>query len=136
MWLDLAELIANPANIRRHDSLGDTDLDELTASVAASGVLVPLTVVSTEEGYLVVAGHRRAEAARRAGLALVACVDHPDMAGRQREQIVAMLVENTRRRDLTALEEARGYQQLALGGCRRRRSPRRPGPSRRWLVAA
>ena len=99
VWLDPAELIANPANIR--DSLGGTDLDELTASVAASGVLVPLTVVSTEDGYLVVAGHRRREAARRAGLAVVPCVDRPEMADRPREQMVAMLVENTRRRDLT-----------------------------------
>jgi ParB family chromosome partitioning protein len=113
VWLGPTALAAHPANIR--DDLGSTDLAELTASIAARGVLQPLIVVPDETGYRVVAGHRRCAAAVAAGVPFVPCLLRDDLAGAA-DQVITMLVENTRRRDLNVSEEARGYAQLALAG--------------------
>ena len=61
------------------------------------------------EGYTVVIGNRRMEAAKKAGLAEVPCVisdmDH-------RTQIATMLEENMQRQDLTVYEQAQGFQMM------------------------
>ena len=111
VWLDPATLVAHPANIREDHS--DTDLGELTASVAARGVLEPLIVIPDSDGYRILAGHRRCAAAIIAEVPSVPCIVRADL-GDPSDQVITMLVENTRRRDLTIIEEARGYAQLAL----------------------
>jgi len=105
--LDPNTLHDHPSNVR--DELGD--LDELTASIRQIGILEPLTVVPTDDGHRIVTGHRRKAAAIAAGLATVPCHVRPDL-GADSDQVLAMLIENLRRHDLTELEEARGYQQL------------------------
>ena len=105
--LDPNGLLDHPGNVR--DDLGD--LDELTASIRQVGVLEPLVVVPTDEGHRIVTGHRRKAAAIAAGLDTVPCHERPDLAA-DSDQVLAMLVENLRRDDLTEVEEARGYQQL------------------------
>jgi ParB/RepB/Spo0J family partition protein len=109
-YLDPTELIPNPRNPRT--SLGD--LTELAASIAAGGVLEPIIVAPSEVGgYLVLFGHRRRQAAIDAGLAAVPCIVRPEYAANDAEQLVGMLAENLHRADLTAVEEAEGYAQLA-----------------------
>ena len=105
--LDPNGLLDHPGNVR--DDLGD--LDELTASIRQVGVLEPLVVVPTDEGHRIVTGHRRKAAAIAAGLDTVPCHERRDLAA-ESDQLLAMLVENLRRDDLTEVEEARGYQQL------------------------
>jgi ParB/RepB/Spo0J family partition protein len=109
-YLDPADLVPNPRNPRSH--LGD--LAELTTSIAQGGVLEPLIVAPSEVGgYLVLFGHRRRQAAIDAGLAAVPCVVRDDYTTRDAEQVADMLAENLHRQDLTAVEEADGYAQLA-----------------------
>lgn len=67
------------------------------------------------DDWFVVAGHRRREAAIGAGLWEVQCVVRTDLRTTA-DQVALMLRENAHRRDLTALEEARGYEQLTLEG--------------------
>lgn len=103
------KLFPHPDNPRR--DLGD--LTELTESVRERGILQNLTVVrhpfAEKEEYTVVIGHRRLEAAKRAGLATVPCrVTYMD----EREMIATMLLENMQRTDLTPLEEAEGMQMM------------------------
>jgi ParB family transcriptional regulator, chromosome partitioning protein len=105
--VDPATLLDHPSNVR--DDLGD--FDELTASIRQVGVLEPLVVVPTDDGHRMLTGHRRKAAAIAAGLATVPCYERSDLAD-DRDQVLAMLIENLRRDDLTELEEARGYQQL------------------------
>ena len=61
------------------------------------------------DGYTVVIGNRRMEAAKLAGLAEVPCVisdmDH-------KTQIATMLEENMQRADLTVYEQAQGFQMM------------------------
>lgn len=63
----------------------------------------------TAEGYTVVIGNRRMEAAQLAGLSELPCVisdmDH-------RTQIATMLMENMQRADLTVYEQAQGFQMM------------------------
>jgi ParB family chromosome partitioning protein len=111
MLLDPAEVLAHPGNVRQ--DLGD--LTELTRSITDSEVgLVQYPVLAPHEGgFRIVAGHRRLAAAAQAGRKQH-CVIRPDLAGKEPEQIAAMLNENTHRQDLTPAEEAAGYEQLAL----------------------
>jgi ParB family chromosome partitioning protein len=84
-------------------------LDELAASIAAHGVLQPILVTETLDGYRLIAGERRLRAAQIAGL------DRIPVVVRQaddRDQLELALVENLQRADLNALEAARAYRQL------------------------
>jgi len=63
--------------------------------------------------WVVVAGHRRRAASIAAGLLEVECSIRPDFKT-VTDQKVVMMRENKHRRDLTPLEEARGYDQLVL----------------------
>lgn len=92
------------------------DIEELTDSIKANGILQNLTVVPKpdDEGkYLVVIGNRRYEAGLGAGLTEFPCVisdmDHT-------KQLETMLIENMNRSDLTVYEQAKGFEQLTLAG--------------------
>lgn len=109
--LPVAELYPHRDNPRKE--LGD--LTELAESIKANGVMQNLTVIPIEEaepdtdrqGYTVIIGHRRLEAAKRAGLNEVPCViTHMDRA----KQLSTMLLENIQRSDLTVYEQAQGFQ--------------------------
>lgn len=109
-WLDPKLLVTNPANARSELR----DLDELAASIAESGIVEPLVVVPDGDGtHRILAGHRRAAAAVIAGLELVPCWLRPDLADDAEQQLAAALVENIQREDLTEVEEAHAYAQLA-----------------------
>lgn len=91
------------------------DLTELAESIKANGVMQNLTVIPIEEaepdtdrqGYTVIIGHRRLEAAKLAGLNEVPCViTHMSRA----KQLSTMLLENIQRSDLTVYEQAQGFQ--------------------------
>ena len=112
--LDPRALAANPDNVRTN--LGD--LGPLAASIAACGVLEPLVVIPDGDGgHRIVAGHRRNAAAITAEQRSVPCIVRPDLAAADTTaSVVAMIVENTHRLDLSTPDEARAYQQLAMAG--------------------
>jgi len=85
-------------------------LEELVASIREKGVLQPVLVRPTPDGYELVAGERRFRAAEAAGLSTI-----PAVVRRlsDREALEAALVENIQRTDLNAIELAEGYQRLA-----------------------
>lgn len=106
-------LIPHPQNPRK--DLGN--LEELTASIKENGIYQNLTVIPVNEAvpgeepkYMVVIGHRRLEAAKRAGLQEVPCAIVRGLTETQQLQI--MLLENMQRSDLTIYEQAQGFQQL------------------------
>lgn len=139
--IDPRDLLAHPSNLR--NQLGD--LTELRDSIAASGVLQALTVVPEDDGHRIVAGHRRAAAAAEAleagewpdGLTqTVPCLVRPDLVGMAPAQIVAMLVENDQRVDLTESERAFGYAQLELFGLDVAEIARRTGRAQKHVTSA
>jgi ParB family chromosome partitioning protein len=105
--IPLDRIVANPYQPRR--SLAGAELEALAASIAEHGVLQPILVTETLEGYRLVAGERRVRAARLAGLTRIPAVVR-ELA--DRHQLELALVENVQRSDLNAMEEAHAYRQL------------------------
>jgi ParB family chromosome partitioning protein len=88
----------------------DTDsLAALTASIAVNGVIQPILVSETIDGYQLVAGERRLRAAQAAGLERIPAVIRQLI---DRDQLELALVENLQREDLDPIETADAYRQL------------------------
>src|SRR5512136_1163994 len=87
-------------------------LDELTASVREHGVLQPLIVTPGDPAghYILIAGERRLQAARLAGLTSVPVVIRQ---ATDQQRLELAIIENVQRYDLSPLEEAEAYRQLA-----------------------
>lgn len=85
-------------------------LESLRDSIRKHGVLQPICVRTTDQGYEIVAGERRWRAARMAGLeAIPATV----LGTQEEEQILELaLVENLQREDLDPIEKARAFKSL------------------------
>jgi len=89
--------------------MDDAALMTLAASIREHGVIQPVLVTETIDGYQLVAGERRVRAARMAGLERIPAVVR-QLA--DREQLELALVENLQREDLDPIEAARAYRQL------------------------
>ncbi len=101
-------ITANPYQPR--SSMDSEQLRGLAASIRENGVLQPLLVQADGDGYRLIAGHRRLEAARLAGLDEVPIVVRPQ----QGENVLLLaLVENVQRADLSPLDEAAAYRELS-----------------------
>jgi ParB family chromosome partitioning protein len=89
--------------------MDDDALLGLAESIRQHGVIQPILVTETLDGYQLVAGERRVRAARIAGLDRIPAIVR-QLADRQ--QLELALVENLQREDLNPIEAARGYRQL------------------------
>jgi ParB family transcriptional regulator, chromosome partitioning protein len=107
--LPVGDIEPNPNQPRVH--FDEESLEDLAASIEAIGVLQPVLVRPLGNGqYQLVAGERRWRAAIRSGRTTIPAVvrDTDDRAS-----VEQALVENLHREDLTPLEEAAAYHQLA-----------------------
>jgi ParB family chromosome partitioning protein len=93
-------------------SFPEAGIRELAASIREVGILQPLVVRSTSEGFELIAGERRLRAAKEAGLDRVPVLIR--QAG-ENESMELALVENLQREDLNPLETAAAYQALIDG---------------------
>lgn len=97
----------NPNQPRTH--FNETLLNELADSIRENGVLQPLLVRKKGEGYEIIAGERRYQASKIAGLEeLPVIVKEVD----DQKMLELALIENLQRSDLNPIEEAKGYRQL------------------------
>lgn len=105
--VSISEIHPNPNQPRTH--FNETELEELSESIRAHGVLQPLLVRKDDNGYEIIAGERRYQASKIAGLEEVPVVikDVDDQ-----EMLQLALIENLQRSDLNPIEEAKGYRQL------------------------
>lgn len=85
------------------------DLAELADSIKQNGILQPLLVRRQADHYEIVAGERRYQAAKAAGLEEVPVIIREIS---DEDVFKLALIENLQRSDLTPLEEAQGYRQL------------------------
>ncbi len=98
----------NPYQPRR--DFDETQLQELAASIEASGLLQPVVVRARPNGkYELIAGERRWRAVQRLGWQKIPAVikDVDDRA-----LLTLALIENLQRDDLSPLDAALGYQRL------------------------
>jgi ParB family transcriptional regulator, chromosome partitioning protein len=87
-------------------------LEELAASIVEHGIIQPLIVAEdTKTGtFTLIAGERRWRAAQMAGLSMVPVIERTVS---EQGQLELALIENLQRTDLTPLEMAEAYHQLA-----------------------
>jgi ParB family chromosome partitioning protein len=105
--IPLARIRENPRQPRLR--MNDEALESLAESVRQHGVIQPILVTETIDGYQLVAGERRVRAARMVGLERIPAIVR-QLADRQ--QLELALVENLQREDLDPIEAARAYRQL------------------------
>lgn len=105
--LPIEDIVPNPNQPRIH--FNETELRELSESIKEHGVLQPLLVRKHGNGYEIIAGERRYQASKLAGLEELPVIikDVND-----EEMLALALIENLQRSDLNPVEEAKGYRQL------------------------
>lgn len=103
----VAAIRPNPEQPRRN--FDPEELQALTDSIAAHGVLQPVVVVEDGEGFVLIAGERRLRAVTQLGLEMIPAVVR---TANEQERLELALVENIQRSDLNALEEAKAYRHL------------------------
>ena len=105
--LSIELLVPNPNQPRR--VFDEDDLNELADSIRQNGILQPIVVRPMGNEYQIVAGERRYQAGRRAGLNTVPVVVREVS---DEEVLQLALIENLQRSDLNPLEAAKGYKDL------------------------
>ncbi len=105
--LDIHEIKANEFQPRREFDQGA--LEELAQSIRENGLIQPLVVRKTAEGYELIAGERRLRASKIAGLKMVPVVIRKST---DRESLELAIVENIQREDLNCVDEGLAYFQL------------------------
>lgn len=100
----VAQITPNPYQPRK--TWDDEHLADLAASITANGVIQPILLRQSEEGYEVIAGERRLRAAVLAGLDTI-----PAMVRQatDAQMLELALIENIHRTDLNPLERAQAY---------------------------
>lgn len=107
--IPLEAIDRNPFQTRTRFDEGQ--LEELAASVAATGVVQPIVVRRLEgERFQLITGERRLMASKKAGRATIPAI----VREASDEQAMEMtIVENLQRADLNPMEQARAYQRLS-----------------------
>jgi ParB family chromosome partitioning protein len=103
----ISRIRPNPRQPRQR--IAQEELQTLAASITAHGVLQPILVIETIDGYQLVAGERRLRASQLAGLDRIPAIVR-QLA--DRDQLELALVENLQREDLGPLEEAHAFHSL------------------------
>ena len=105
--IPLSAISPNPEQPRR--TFDPDELQQLADSIAAHGLLQPIIVVESGDGYVLIAGERRLRAFTRLQLETISAVVR---TANEQERLELALVENIQRADLNALDEARAYRHL------------------------
>lgn len=105
--IPIARIKRNPYQPRQRFDVAE--LERLAASIRDHGIIQPILVTETLDGYQLVAGERRVRAAELAGLERVPAIVRQLAA---RDQLELALVENVQREDLDPIETAHAYRQL------------------------
>lgn len=105
--MPLEQIVPNPNQPRTH--FNESELEELSESIRENGVLQPLLVRKNGSKYEIIAGERRYQASKIAGLEKVPVIvrDVDDQ-----KMLELALIENLQRSDLNPIEEAKGYKRL------------------------
>jgi ParB family transcriptional regulator, chromosome partitioning protein len=107
VFCELEKIITNPKQPRK--KFESEALKELSDSIKEKGVLQPLLVKRAGDKYQIIAGGRRFEAAKMAGLSEVPVLVKDIQKS---EDLELALIENIQREDLNPMEEAAGYKML------------------------
>lgn len=105
--ISVEAIAPNPHQPRLH--FNEEKLGELSQSIQEHGILQPLIVTERDGRYELIAGERRFQAAKLAGLKMVPVIVRK---AEEQEKFELAIIENVQRHDLNPLEEARAYHRL------------------------
>lgn len=128
--ITIADIKANPYQPRK--TFDEMRLNELADSVKQHGILQPIVLRRTVQGYYIVVGERRFRASQIAGLqevpAIVKDLSDADM-------MELAIIENLQRENLNAIEEAESYRRLMDDlGLTQQEVAKRLGKSRPYIA--
>ncbi len=106
-YCPIESISPNPHQPRQNFS--DSEMTELANSIKEKGIIQPILVSRTKDGFQLIAGERRWRAAQKAGLDKIpAWIRDASPA----EALELALIENIQRKDLNPIEEASAYQEM------------------------
>lgn len=106
--VEIIKIIPNPHQPRIN--FDKEKLDDLAASIKEHGIIQPIIVSSKEGQFEIIAGERRFEAAKLAGLKAVPVIVRE---ANEQQKLELAIIENIQRHDLNLIEEAQSYLKLA-----------------------
>lgn len=128
--IDLSKIKANPYQPRK--TFDDDRLSDLATSIQTHGVLQPIVLRQTVQGYYIVVGERRFRASQLAGLAEIPAIIK-ELSDSDMMELA--IIENLQREDLNAIEEAESYQRLMNDlGLTQQKVAERLGKSRPYIA--
>ncbi|HCJ45542.1 MAG: hypothetical protein COZ27_00400 [Candidatus Moranbacteria bacterium CG_4_10_14_3_um_filter_41_65] len=108
MEIPLHKIVPNPHQPRLQ--FDDVKLAELAESIKEHGILQPLVVTkSGADTYEIIAGERRFQASKKAGLKTVPVLVRD---ATEQEKLELAIIENIQRHDLNPIEEAKAFLRL------------------------
>ncbi|HGZ8453292.1 TPA: ParB/RepB/Spo0J family partition protein [Staphylococcus aureus] len=105
--IDISDIKPNPYQPRK--TFDENHLNDLADSIKQYGILQPIVLRKTVQGYYIVVGERRFKASKIAGLKYVSAIIK-DLTDEDMMELA--VIENLQREDLNAIEEAESYQRL------------------------
>ncbi|HCV2497686.1 TPA: ParB/RepB/Spo0J family partition protein [Staphylococcus aureus] len=105
--IDISDIKPNPYQPR--NTFDENHLNDLADSIKQYGILQPIVLRKTVQGYYIVVGERRFRASKIAGLKYVSAIIK-DLTDEDMMELA--VIENLQREDLNAIEEAESYQRL------------------------
>jgi ParB family transcriptional regulator, chromosome partitioning protein len=105
--IQISEIVGSLCKMRLEE---DYEKEEMMASIAKHGVMNPIKVKRTKNGYMIFAGHRRLDCSRELGLSTIPAEIWEDIS--DEEAILMGFIDNINRKDFSQLEEATAYTRL------------------------
>jgi ParB family transcriptional regulator, chromosome partitioning protein len=105
--VEMIKIVPNPHQPRL--SFNEEKLKELADSIKEHGVIQPIVVTKSNGNFEIVAGERRFQAAKMAGLKTVPVLARE---ANEKQKLELAISENVQRHDLDAVEEAKAYKKL------------------------
>ncbi|MFA7319072.1 MAG: ParB/RepB/Spo0J family partition protein [Parcubacteria group bacterium] len=106
--INVSDIVPNPQQPRTEFNV--EKLQELADSIKTHGIIQPLIVTKKDVGFELIAGERRLQAAKLAGLATVPVISR---VADEQNKLELAIIENVQRHDLNVIEEAASYKKLA-----------------------
>ena len=105
--IDIEKIVANPYQPRLE--FDKEKLQELSDSIKIHGIIQPLVVTKKGDNFELIAGERRLQASKLAGLKKIPVIVKEI---KNKEKLELAIVENIQRHNLNPIEEAKAYKQL------------------------
>lgn len=108
--INVNQIKENPSQPR--EDFDEEKLNELADSIKQNGLIQPVTVKESADGYILISGERRLRAVKMAGLEKIPAYIYEKPAESNESLLELALIENIQREDLNPMELSDSYKRL------------------------